>query len=143
MSIFIPSIILPFTLSFLWVIANLFCVFRAFRDTVANERKARNSRNTENTENQENEDNEDKKKRLVVAEMEEEDIHDLLIEMSKRFVIPTWYDRSHLSTILNRTLSDEDWDAIIRLQGEMAKSINDITREWTENMLEEISHPKV
>ena len=138
MSIFIPSIILPFTLSFLWVIANLFCVFRAFRDTVANERKARNSRNTEIQENQENKD-----KRLVVAEMEEEDIHDLLIEMSKRFVIPTWYDRSHLSTILNRTLSDEDWDAIIRLQGEMAKSINDITREWTENMLEEISHPKV
>jgi len=131
MSIFIPSVILPFTLSFLWVIANLFCVFRAFRDTVANERKARN------TENQE------KEKRLVVAEMAEEDIHDLLIEMSKRFVIPTWYDRSHLSTILNRTLSDEDWDAIIRLQGEMAKSINDITREWTENMLEEISRPKV
>ena len=47
MSIFIPSIILPVILSFLWVMVNLFCVFRAFRafrNTVANERNVRNTR---------------------------------------------------------------------------------------------------
>lgn len=134
MSIFIPSIVLPVVLSFLWVMANLYCVFRAFRDTVANERNARNVENTRNTRNT---------TRLVVDEMSDEDIHDLLVDMSKRFLIPTWYDRSHLSTILNRTLSDSDWDSMICFQGEMAKSINDITREWSENMLEEISRSKV
>ena len=119
--------------------ANLYCVFRAFRDTVANERNARNAgaRNAENAENTGN------IKRLVVDEMADEDIHDLLVDMSKRFLIPTWYDRSHLSTILNRTISDSDWDSMICFQGEMAISINDITCEWSENMLEEISRSNV
>jgi hypothetical protein len=140
MSIFIPSIVIPVILSFLWVMANLFCVFRAFRDSVANER---NARNAENARNEESITNITNNKRLVVSEMMDDDIHDLLVDMSKRFVIPTWYDRSHLSCILNRTVSDDDWNEIISLQGEMAKSINDITREWSENMLEEISRSKV
>jgi hypothetical protein len=139
MSIFIPGIILPVVLSFLWVMANLYCVFRAFRDSVANERNARNVENSENIENVGNVQN----KRLVVDEMADEDIHDLLVDMSKRFLIPTWYDRSHLSTILNRTLSDSDWDSMICFQCEMAKSFNDITREWSENLLEENSRSKV
>jgi hypothetical protein len=125
--------------------ANLYCVFRAFRDSVAKERNARNVENSENIENIENVENVGnvQNKRLVVDEMADEDIHDLLVDMSKRFLIPTWYDRSHLSTILNRTISDSDWDSMICFQGEMAKSINDITREWSENMLEEISRSKV
>lgn len=139
MSIFIPGIILPVVLSFLWVMANLYCVFRAFRDSVANERNARNVENIENVGNVGNVQN----KRLVVDEMADEDIHDLLVDMSKRFLIPTWYDRSHLSTILNRTISDSDWDSMICFQGEMAKSFNDITREWSENLLEENSRSKV
>ena len=145
MSIFTPNIVLPVVLSFLWVMANLYCVFRAFRDSVAKERNARNVENSENIENIENVENVGnvQNKRLVVDEMADEDIHDLLVDMSKRFLIPTWYDRSHLSTILNRTISDSDWDSMICFQGEMAKSINDITREWSENMLEEISRSKV
>jgi len=142
MSIFIPSIILPVVLTFLWVMANLYCVFRAFRDTVANERNARNVENSGNIENSGNVGNV-QNKRLVVEEMADEDIHDLLVDMSKRFLIPTWYDRSHLSTILNRTISDSEWDSMICFQDEMAKSFNDITREWSENMLEENSRSKV
>ena len=144
MSIFTPNIVLPVVLSFLWVMANLYCVFRAFRDSVAKERNARNAENSGNIKNIENIGNAGnvgtvQNKRLVVDKMTDEDIHDLLVDMSKRFLIPTWYDRSHLSTILNRTISDSDWDSMICFQGEMAKSINDITREWSENMLEENS----
>lgn len=121
MSIFIPNIVLPLALSFLWVMFNLLNVIYAFRESVAKSRIARNTENIENIKN--------------VSEMTDDNIHDLLIEISKRFVIPTWYDRSHLSSILNRAITDTDWGAIIRHQREMVKSINDVTRQWGENML--------
>lgn len=75
----------------------------------------------------------------IIDKMSDDDINDLLAAMTKRMVILNWYDRQHLSYILNRPINDEDWDAIVRLQGEMSDATNDLTREWSENMLAEIS----
>lgn len=75
----------------------------------------------------------------LVDKMSDDDINDLLAVMTKRVVILNWYDRQHLSYILNRPINDEDWDAIVRLQGEMSDATNDLTREWSENMLADIS----
>ena len=75
----------------------------------------------------------------IVEGLSDDNISELLAAMTKRVVILNWYDRHHLSYILKRTINDEDWDALIRLQGEMADATNDLTREWSENMLAEIS----
>ena len=73
--------------------------------------------------------------------MKDDDIHDVLAFLTKRLVLLNWYDKEHLSSILNRNVDDDDWDVIVRRQEELADATNQLTREWASNVLDELYAP--
>lgn len=73
--------------------------------------------------------------------LKDDDIHDVLTSLTKRLVLLNWYDKEHLSSILDRAIDDEDWEVIIRRQEELADATNQLTREWASNVLDELYAP--
>ena len=69
----------------------------------------------------------------------DEAVHDLLATLTKRLVILNWYDKEHLSSIIERPIGDEDWDAIVLRQEELADATNDLTREWSTAVLDQMA----
>jgi hypothetical protein len=102
-------------LLFLWVAWNFFC----------------GSKNDKNDEVEE------------IAEkidaLSDEDVHDLLAALTKRLVILNWYDKEHLSSIIERPIGDDDWEAIVLRQEELADATNDLTREWSTAVLDQMA----
>ena len=68
-------------------------------------------------------------------------VHDLLAALTKRLVILNWYDKEHLSSITERPISDDDWEVLLRRQEELADATNDLTREWSTSLLDQMATP--
>lgn len=73
--------------------------------------------------------------------LKDDDIHELLTSITKRFLMLNWYDKEHISSILDRAIDDEDWEVIIRRQEELADATNQLTREWASLVLDELYSP--
>lgn len=74
-----------------------------------------------------------------IEALSDEAVHDLLATLTKRLVILNWYDKEHLSSIIERPIGDDDWDAIVLRQEELADATNDLTREWSNAVLDQIA----
>lgn len=73
--------------------------------------------------------------------LSDEAVHDLLATLTKRLVILNWYDKEHLSSIAERPISDDDWEVLVRRQEELADATNDLTREWSTAVLDQMATP--
>lgn len=98
-------------LLFLWVVWNFFCGSKNEVDKIAEK----------------------------IDQLSDEDVHDLLATLTKRLVILNWYDKEHLSSIIDRSIGDDDWEAIVLRQEELADATNDLTREWTTSVLDQMA----
>ena len=99
-------------------------------------------------ENKEKNDSKDKKSILSVQEsveemadnMTDDEVHDLLARLSKRFLILNWYEREHVSCLLGSPVDQKEWDTILRRHEEMADATNDLVREWADHTIDELSN---
>jgi hypothetical protein len=71
--------------------------------------------------------------------LSDEDVHDLLATLTKRLVILNWYDKEHLSSIVERAIGEDDWEVLVRRQEELADATNDLTREWSTAVLDKMA----
>jgi len=62
-----------------------------------------------------------------------DEIHDLLCHLTKRFVILGWYQKEDIETVINKKITDEEWRDVLEKQNKeenILGSSNSIIKEF-------------
>ena len=63
---------------------------------------------------------------------------ELLDAVLKKFFMPTWFDKDYFEAVLERDISDEQWEEFVRAEnGALHDYFEDTVIEFVENMADE------
>jgi hypothetical protein len=67
---------------------------------------------------------------MMVDSLSNDEIHDLICHVTKRFVILNWYTKEDIELITGSELTDKNWNKLLCTQGEIAEGCNSMVKEW-------------
>ena len=62
----------------------------------------------------------------IVDTLSNDEVHDLLCHLTKRFIILNWYVKEDIEMITKKKLDDNMWKELLRTQDEMSQQCNEI-----------------